>query len=561
MYLLSVQIPQSPLEDSSFFISRWLTITNHYPNANRPSSAIMPNPMAHHPGTALTQSVHHLSIRGQYAGAQPLHRRARQNSPSLSFHNTRSQQFTSAPTPVSAYQGNAHMQSAPGDPNPSIPLEDLIMKGSLFHVPQSPGQPEQPIGVSIHAQSYKNLFLSDGEWTTYRRNYLSATVSYSLANYTPGARIRFQPIQKLEEGEQPTIYEVYGFALGVAGIITDTGDRTEMVQHTPKRDKGPQMIPAKQPMAPKGSEQRDLGSYGDGRGAFSDGYLTGGQSLPTEHLFQRLQYRSATMNNGRRRAAQQYYNFRIELFADVGSQGPQQYVRVAHRQTFRVIVRGRSPGHYVRGGKQVARAAKRRGGKRRQAASEEDESDQDDHPEGLSRHQGGGGGPGPGGASGSLGGGYNGMTGGGMGAYGQGGMLRAHPTGYPPQYDIRGAHMYGHGGGSGRMGHEASHRDAMDHHSKVFLPPYQGPVYEDQNGRLDMFNSQQGEQATAMQPSSLDMYNKAARLEPGADILPRPSQYMMRDNSQNSGASFDGRCASNSVYPSQGLMPGNIMLS
>jgi meiosis-specific transcription factor NDT80 len=439
-------------------------------------------------------------------------------------------------------------------------METIVTLGNLYHVPQSAGQPEQPIGMSIHAQSYKNLFTCDGDWITYRRNYLSVTVSYSLANHTPGTRMRFRPNQKLKQGEEPISYEVYGFALGVAGIITDTGERMEMVQHTAKRDKGPQLIPQKQPMAPKGSEQRDVGSYGDGRGAFSDGYLTGGQALPTEHLFQRLQYRSATQNNGRRRAAQQYYNMLIELFADVGGQGPQQYVRVAKRKMFPVIVRGRSPGHYVHGAKKAKKAAKRRGdGKHQQVPTDDDESDQDEHPGGLSRHQGGGGGPG--GASGSLGGGYNGMTGGGMGAYGQGGMLRGHTTGYPPQYDIRGTHMYGHGGGSGRMGHEASHRDAMDHHSKVFLPPYQGPVYEDQNGRLDMFNSQPGEQAATMQPSSLDMYNKAARLESGVDILPRPSLYMMRDNSHNSGTSFDGRCASNSVYPSQGLMPGNIMLS
>ncbi len=459
------------------------------------------------------------------------------NLRSPSFHNSRRPQVAPvAPPPVPTYPAQIP-QSPDQSSNPNLPMEEHGYHGTLFHADQAGAQIGEPIQPTISCKSYKNFLVDDGEWTCYRRNYISATCSYSLANYTPGARIM------LSQSGNPHV-DVHGFAMYVCGTVSEDADQTmDLVQYTAKRDKGPTLRIHKVPMAPKGSGQHVAGSYGEGSPAgLSDGY---GQVLPTEHNFQRLQYPSATMNNGNRRQTQQYFHLLIELWADIGgAQATGQYVRVAYRRSRRIIVRGRSPGHYKSERRTRGSGSAGRGGRGRRGG-----------------RGAGGGHPGAGGAH-NLGGGYNPMDGsGGMGDFGQGGMLRGHHTGYPPPYDLRNTHMYGHGGANNaRMGPEVSHRDAMDHHSKAFLPPYQGPVYEDQNGRLNMFN-QTGEQVAAMPNPSLDMYNKQARLESGVDILPRPSQYTTRSSLQNGGASYDGRCNANSIYPSQGLIPGNCMLT
>lgn len=69
----------------------------------------------------------------------------------------------------------------------------------------------------------------------------------------------------------------------------------------------------------------------------------------TEHTFERIQFKQATANNGKRRAAQQYYRLVIELHAHVGELGRRvadQWLKAAHRKSARLVVRGRSPEHY-----------------------------------------------------------------------------------------------------------------------------------------------------------------------------------------------------------------------
>ena len=69
-------------------------------------------------------------------------------------------------------------------------------------------------------------------------------------------------------------------------------------------------------------------------------------AFQTEHTFERIQFKQATANNGKRRAAQQYYHVVVELFVDLGTQIPEQFAKVAYRKSAKMIVRGRSPGHY-----------------------------------------------------------------------------------------------------------------------------------------------------------------------------------------------------------------------
>lgn len=70
-----------------------------------------------------------------------------------------------------------------------------------------------------------------------------------------------------------------------------------------------------------------------------------GNSRETIGIFERLQFKLATANNGRRRAGgQQYYTLTMELYATLES-GIQ--VTVASTDSCPLVVRGRSPNHYL----------------------------------------------------------------------------------------------------------------------------------------------------------------------------------------------------------------------
>lgn len=222
-----------------------------------------------------------------------------------------------------------------------------------------------PIRVDIAGTVDKGPFLScDQEWTCYRRNYLACVCSYSLSpQWYPNVPIQFTPAAasstSTTPGQQQT-YQVYGFAMCISAMVAENEHQNiELVQHTPKRDKGPITKPNKIPMAPKMSSASHqlMNPYGDGStmpgtraSLYSDGLggpQGGGQQLlPAEHTFERIQFKHATLNNGKRRAAQQYYHLIVELWADVGAHCPDQYVKVAYRKSAKMIVRGRSPGHY-----------------------------------------------------------------------------------------------------------------------------------------------------------------------------------------------------------------------
>ncbi len=72
------------------------------------------------------------------------------------------------------------------------------------------------------------------------------------------------------------------------------------------------------------------------------------QPTATSHTFERIQFKNATANNGKRRAQQQYYHLKAELWADIRQDHTRMpvWVKVAHRVSNPVVVRGRSPSHY-----------------------------------------------------------------------------------------------------------------------------------------------------------------------------------------------------------------------
>jgi len=145
----------------------------------------------------------------------------------------------------------------------------------------------------------------------------------------------------------------------ISAVVADTeGHKIELVQHTPKRDKGPINPPETIRMSPKvaAPPHHSISSmYGghpemSGRTYDASSSTAYGQGQPTvppiEHTFERIQFKQATANNGKRRAAQQYYHLLVELWCDIGNNDSPHWVKVAQRKSAKMIVRGRSPGHY-----------------------------------------------------------------------------------------------------------------------------------------------------------------------------------------------------------------------
>jgi len=168
-----------------------------------------------------------------------------------------------------------------------------------------------------------------------------------------------------------------------ARVDGTTGKSIELVQHTPKRDKGPQNAIAitklcptppntKLGHLPHAEPHSHFGSFGygaPGAGHIAPPYFplqsildsSSQQQDPTsphlsaattptahQHTFERIQFKSATANNGKRRAQQQYYHLIVELHADIrdSNSNHPKWVKVAEKCSSQVVVRGRSPSHY-----------------------------------------------------------------------------------------------------------------------------------------------------------------------------------------------------------------------
>jgi len=242
------------------------------------------------------------------------------------------------------------------------------------------------VQAQIEAKIEKGFFYSsDNCWTCYRRNYFSVQCSYSLSPY-PSSR----PLYLSESGQkshQPI--QALGICLSAA-VDGPSGKTIELVQHTPKRDKGPQnpIHITKLSPTPPGPKQLHNLALPHGFPIDTFGRNTAQQAQPPpflplqgvdhhdisheqaqhstyssnqplstahQHTFERIQFKSATANNGKRRAQQQYYHLIVELWADVRGAHDKEakWKKIAQRISHQVVVRGRSPSHYQNEGPQT----------------------------------------------------------------------------------------------------------------------------------------------------------------------------------------------------------------
>ncbi|KAI9142842.1 hypothetical protein BKA69DRAFT_1064980 [Paraphysoderma sedebokerense] len=179
--------------------------------------------------------------------------------------------------------------------------------------------------LKLTARFDRGFFIANQDWTCYRRNYFQVSACFSSTSNPPAVEVETPCLLEVAPGQFKVATE---FMIGLTSQVLATEKKVELIQHTTKRDKGPQLIPSPRTCLPGGVLNTVPGL------SFTQNVVT----------FERLQFKSATANNGKRRAAQQYFIVVVELWArlDDGTSA-----KVATTTSSPLVVRGRSPGHYA----------------------------------------------------------------------------------------------------------------------------------------------------------------------------------------------------------------------
>ena len=238
-------------------------------------------------------------------------------------------------------------ESRPWRPSP-VARGDREEEPLLFYAPVC----EHPIldntgrelYVSIGVESLRGFFRGDDEeWTCYRRNYFVISAAWGAAN-DDGTEIKAHDPHHVYDPDNQRYYQVVKFTVNITARVSDNPlQPIPLVQHTPKRDKGPVNTPTYIPLGPTPLWQIRYGASRFSPGSSAQAVAQASQTT----LFDRLQFKKATANNGKRRAAQQHYEIEISLSAGFKDAiGQTRYIKIASRRSHRIVVRGRSPGHY-----------------------------------------------------------------------------------------------------------------------------------------------------------------------------------------------------------------------
>ncbi|KAI6785310.1 Meiosis-specific transcription factor-like protein [Emericellopsis cladophorae] len=298
-----------------------------------------------------------MSTREQYAHATPSFRRQSEHptrsSSSYGGAHFRRPQVSNSPSSSAVVSygtipGNTNRMDSPSRAGPasektSPPLEGPTHFGELRY--------QDTAKTACHATingSIDKFFIADDRWTCYRRNYFSCVCSFSLGPYFPGTPVEVKPA-----GGQ-SFFLVHQFGVSISAVVAGNEQQVvELVQHTPKRDKGPTAPPSIMPLMAK-QDVINLGYFNLEDSSiparnYPDAWVpseAGGIGTLTEWTFERIQFKQATQNNGKRRAQQQFYHLLVELWVNISPSNNPDWHKVVHRKSAQLIVRGRSPGHY-----------------------------------------------------------------------------------------------------------------------------------------------------------------------------------------------------------------------
>lgn len=197
--------------------------------------------------------------------------------------------------------------------------------------------------VQILCKVDRGFFKADHQWTCYRRNYFQLTGAFTVLSpfgyhqryYSPCISKETHFFIQHQDGSRSVIT---GFFLRLAARSVETDRPVKLIQLTPKRDKGPQLDPPLLPVDPLDAESTMLGACDT-----PSWFDTASRSMVA--TFERIQFKSATANNGKKRATQKHFVLVMELVARTGPDNA--FVTIASCQSLPLVVRGRSPGHYA----------------------------------------------------------------------------------------------------------------------------------------------------------------------------------------------------------------------
>ncbi|KAH6592098.1 hypothetical protein BASA50_008244 [Batrachochytrium salamandrivorans] len=220
-----------------------------------------------------------------------------------------------------------------------IPLfTSTCQSGNIaIHTPTGP----QSVHIVLKPMVGRGFILSEGNWTSYRRNYFQISATYAIQRSAPvfgpdGAYSDDSPentissvlglVAVTENGLMP----VQNFSIGIASRCTDGTDSApvDLIQRTAKRERGPKIIPSHIPCAPLPDVNMAPQDAPSG----------------TVVVYERLQFRSTAISTTRRRLGKQFHMIAVQLWATLldGTE-----VLVASTETAPLVVRSKSPRHYA----------------------------------------------------------------------------------------------------------------------------------------------------------------------------------------------------------------------
>ncbi|KAK9477657.1 hypothetical protein V1514DRAFT_343476 [Lipomyces japonicus] len=249
----------------------------------------------------------------------------------------------------------------------------------------------------ISASIPRGLRQEQSRWIAYRRNYIVVFISVFLdlplsalpVPHLPNQRAALENhsfkvavSEKNKNNDEEIRYaNVKSFAVSITAEDEINGRPVELIQHSPRRDQGPRrhpLIVQVRPIVNRGGNNGvtvtsdSVGGIGDQlyspRQAFASQEIlipidepgTGAEPNTSPFgndeiaVFERIQFRKATANNGKKNIAQQQYRVVVILYAvvdDPDNKNAIKYVELQRVATVGIMVRGRSPGHFSdRGG-------------------------------------------------------------------------------------------------------------------------------------------------------------------------------------------------------------------
>jgi hypothetical protein len=249
-------------------------------------------------------------------------------------------------------QSDFQLRFSPSDtleqPAKLLPFEET----QAFHpVVTENGTLVQP---EIACRIDKGFCLSfDHVWTCYRRNYFSVSCSYFLGSRSEPEQLF---LQHRKHGDHQFGREIIqSIAMTLSAEVCDYSRTVDLTQHTAKRDNGlvyaiPFVMLWPSSRQTNGKSVRPLLSL-QGNVQMNPNLSDTKRLVYTDstaHRFERIQFKTATANNGKRRAQQQFYNILVELYVDIrpNADSSPSWIKIAHRRSVKLVVRGRSPGHY-----------------------------------------------------------------------------------------------------------------------------------------------------------------------------------------------------------------------